>query len=209
MAAQFCNRCDIIQIMASSNALQIYRQLEKQGIRLLDYGVLSQITGYTKKNTLYKLADKLVENDIITKLTSGKFLVNDAGVGEFEVANYIYQPSYISLESALSYYGILAQFPYSVTSVTTRKSRKMQIKGKEYVYSTIKSGLFNGYVKLDTFLMASAEKALVDMAYFNTKGISNIDLSELDLSSIDRTKLRDMARMYNGQVNRYLEEIYD
>src|SRR3989338_11146761 len=37
-----------------------------------------------------------------------------------EISSRIYQPSYISLESALSFYGVLSQIPQVLTCVTTQ-----------------------------------------------------------------------------------------
>src|SRR3990167_1954479 len=198
---------DTIRIMGSSDALAIYKQLQEKNIKFLDYGVLAKFTGCTNKNTIYKIADRLIEKTVITRLTDGKFMVIDSNLNDFEIANFLYQPSYISLESALSYYGILAQFSYSVTSVSTKKSKKVVINAKEYSYSTIKDELFAGYVKLDSFLIATREKGLLDMVYFDTKGITKIGQGDLDLNSIDETRLQEFAKKYNRQVNSRLNEV--
>ena len=45
-------------------------------------------------------------------------------------ANYLYQPSYISLDSALSFYGVITGFSYKITSVSTKKTRSLIIDEK-------------------------------------------------------------------------------
>lgn len=182
--------------MESLSTLKISQKLKQSNIRLLNYSNLSAITGCTNQNTLYKLTQRLVEKDVIATLTAGHFLVVDSIVSEFEIANFVYQPSYISLHSALSSYGILSQFVYSVTSITTRKTKTMVIAERDYSYSHVDQRLFWGYQKTDGALIASPEKALLDSLYFMSKGIISLDIDDLDLSSINRRKLEKMVHQF-------------
>lgn len=77
----------------------------------------------------------------------------------------------MSLETALSFYGILDQFPYTVTSITTKKTREVKCRGKVFSYSQIKKDYFNGFKKQDNFLIAHPEKAVFDFAYFAYNGL--------------------------------------
>jgi len=175
-----------------TSTLGLYKQISDSKVKFLDLTYLSTLSGVVNRNTLYKIAERLVNENVLTKLTRGKFLVPKSNTSDFEVANYLYNPSYISLETALSYYGILSQFTYTITSVTTKKSKNIQIAGKQYQYSQIKQVYFNGYVKRDEFLIATKEKALFDTLYFSSKGLINIDFAELDVSQINLKLLKSM-----------------
>lgn len=169
-------------------------KIEKSGLKFIDYSVLARLTGNYNKNSLYKMANRLEKKKILTRLTgAGKYYLTKSNPTEFEIANYLYKPSYISLESALSFYGILPQFVYSVTSVTTRKSKKFLFQNKEYVFSHLNENVFWGYEKNNNILIASPEKALIDSLYFVSKNLIDLDFLELDLSVINKRVLLEMA----------------
>jgi len=175
-----------------TSTIAIYKKLEQSGVKFVDYAYLTLLTGVTNQNTLYKIVTRLIEKNILQTLIDGKYQVTNTIATDFEIANYIYNPSYISLESALSYYGILAQFPYTTTSITTKKSNVYKISSKEYKFSQIKKDFFNEYKMIDGFLIATAEKAVFDLIYFSIKGVVKIDFSDLDLSSVDMKKLKSI-----------------
>ena len=188
-----------------TSTIAIYKKLEQSGVKFVDYAYLTLLTGVTNQNTLYKIVIRLIEKDILKTLIDGKYQVANSNSTDFEIANYIYNPSYISLESALSYYGILSQFSYTITSVTTKKSNVYEISEKEYKYSQIKNDFFYGYKMIDGFLIATAEKALFDSIYFSLKGVININFKDLDLSSVDIKKLESMIIASNDErmINKF------
>lgn len=83
------------------------------------------------------------------------------------VANLLVQPSYLSLEYALSYYGLIPDIVRACTSVTTKKTRIFENKTGNYRYRHVKNDLFFGYVKKNGVLLATPEKALLDYLYLN------------------------------------------
>ena len=195
--------------METSSVLNVYRKLQKRSIKFVDYTILQHITGLKNRNSLYKLASRMKQKKLLFSLNNaGKFLVADSNPSEFEIANFLYQPSYISLETALSFYGILAQFVYSITSITTQKTQKFIVSDKEYTYSQIKKDFYWGYVKKDNFLIASPEKALLDALYFFSKGVINLSLKELDLSAINKKSLFVFQKRFNDNgVNKQIKKL--
>src|SRR3989339_1335591 len=65
---------------------------------------------------------------------------------KFEIANKLYQPSYISFETALSHYGIIPETVYVITSATTKRFNELNIKNSVFKYYKIKKKLFFGYI---------------------------------------------------------------
>jgi len=86
-------------------------------------------------------------------------------------ATKIYQPSYVSMEMALSFYGIIPEAVFTVTSVTTRKTKEFKTPQGNFSYQKIKKEAFGGYdtIKNDkfSFNLALPEKAMVDFFYLN------------------------------------------
>lgn len=143
------------------------RDLEKMNLGVFNW----QLSSWQKKGYLKKIC-------------SNFYQFTNEGVPKEKIANTIYQPSYISLEYALYYYNLTEDVAFQITSVTTKKTKRI-LSGKDiYIYQKIKTDAFTGYqtVKIDNFdiLMALPEKALVDFFYLNPKNIkSENDFLEL------------------------------
>lgn len=176
--------------METYNKLQIIRRLKDTHINLFALDDFSRLFSIQKRNTLYKKIARLEKDGIIKKLIKGKYLFTFDQPHQFPVANFLYTPSYISLESALSFYGIITGFPYKITSVTTKKTKSVVTENIEYRYIQIAKDLYFGYEKKDSFLIADREKSLMDYLYLMSKGLRSEDLSEFDLSLIDRKKMK-------------------
>ena len=111
----------------------------------------------------------------LKKIVKGYYVFSDLELNDnvlYEIGNRIYRPSYISFQTALSYYGLIPESVYGMTSASTRKTYHFKTPIAEFVYRTIKPRLFFGYhlVKYDHkyFKMASMEKAILDYFYVNS-----------------------------------------
>ena len=83
-------------------------------------------------------------------------------------ANHIYGPSYVSQQWALRWYGLIPERVYTMTSVTTKRTRMFENSLGRFTYEQVKPEYFAigiNHVEEDgvSFLMASREKALCDM----------------------------------------------
>jgi hypothetical protein len=87
------------------------------------------------------------------------------------LANQIYGPSYVSLEYALSFYGLIPEFVAEVTSVTTKRQKRYETPVGRFSYVPIPTKLFSvGFTLLqvtnyESALIATPEKALADLIY--------------------------------------------
>lgn len=194
-----------METISKQKAIQV---LIKKKINLLDVNTAQKIFSFRNENSLYKFLQRLERADILKRVTKGKYLFSLKETNDYELANFLFTPSYISLESALSFYGILAQFPYTITSVTPLKTKKIIYNEKEFEFAHLKSEYFFGFIKKDNFLIALPEKALLDELYFISKGLTNISLDELNLSIIKKEKLRRMMKYYNFLPLKNLVEKY-
>lgn len=102
------------------------------------------------------------------------------------VANQMYRPSYISLYSALSHYGMIPEFVARTASVTTLKTVSFSNVVGTFDYRHIKPDLFWGYHMIDSInqrkiLIALPEKALLDLLYLTPSLKSKDDMLQLRL----------------------------
>lgn len=114
---------------------------------------------------------RLIKNKDLFLLSKGLYTDNSNILGLY-VANAIYGPSYVSFDTALSYWGMIPEAVYSVTSATTQKLKKKKYNNfiGQFTYRDVPLKAYpfgikiieeNGY----RFMIASREKALCDKLY--------------------------------------------
>lgn len=194
--------------METYNTTEIIKALQGKSISVfsaIDFGRLFKIG---RRDTVYKKLGRLTQKKIITRIIKGKYLFNLNPPDDFVLANFLYQPSYISLESALSLHGIITGFPHAITSVTPKKTKIYSIFGKEYKYTHLAPKWFWGYEKKETFLMAGSEKAVVDYLYLAFKGLRSPETDEFDFSVINRKVLGNyLKRIADGRFLRFIKKL--
>ena len=111
----------------------------------------------------------------------------------FLVANLLQKASYVSLQSALSYYGLIPEVVNITTSVSTGRPEKLETPLGIYEFRHLKTDLLFGYqmTKLgdQSAMVATPEKALLDLIYLQTGGNSTAYLNELRLQNTDQLDL--------------------
>ncbi|MBU1322714.1 hypothetical protein KKE48_03720 [Patescibacteria group bacterium] len=179
--------------MTSISAVKAIRIINQSRLQFVTPTAISQLFDLTKKNTVYKLLQRLEKYQLIHRLNHGQYLVTNSSVTDFTIANFLITPSYISFESALSFYGILAQFPYPITSATTKKSVVIDALNKEFQFTRLSGKFFFGYQSINRQLIACPEKALIDSLYLMSKKLRWLNLDELDLTPINKNRLKQLA----------------
>ena len=180
--------------------IEIIRKHQEKDLAIFTLADFSQLFAIENKHTLYKKIQRLEKRKIIKKLIKGKYLCLFQKSNEFIIANFLLTPSYVSLESALSFYSIITGFPYQITSITIKKTKTYFINQKEYQYSQINQGLFWGYEKKENFLIADKEKSLLDYLYLSFKGLRTFDIEEFDLSQINKKKLKSYYKKIKNPI---------
>ena len=138
----------------------------------------------------------------IKKIIRGYYIFADLRLDEnvlFEIANRIYSPSYISLEMALSYYHMIPESVYGLTSATSRKTMVFATDVGDFIYHTVRPKLLFGYKLVNysgkKFKIAEPEKALLDYFYLNTSIQSKDDFAGIRIgkdqyfAQVDETRL--------------------
>lgn len=142
------------------------------------------------------------EKGYIKKIVRGYYVFSDIDINEptlYHIGNRIYNPSYISLEIALSYYNLLPETVYTVTSVSTKRTYRFRTPVGEFSYRSMKPELFFGYKIIKNnnicYMIAEPEKALLDYLYLNPSYNTLKDYKELRVNaeifkeSINKEKL--------------------
>ncbi len=160
----------------------------------------------------------------IKPLAGGYYLLADQAIDEmvlFMLANKIYEPSYISLESALAYYEIIPETVLGVTSVSSRKTKQSDTGWGVFRYRSVKPQYMIGYQVIDNspgkkFKIACLEKALLDYLYLHSDIQSIADFEELRWNRTQLHGLLDHSiftryisifdkRALENRVNQFLE----
>lgn len=193
--------------MSSLSSLTISQKLNQQNIPLLDTTSFQRLFNISSRNTVYKTLQRLTKQNILQRLNPGKYLVTNLKPSKFAIANFLYSPSYVSLESALNHYGILPQFPFTITSITTKRTKAIE-NHSTYDYSHLSPQFYWGFEQQQDFIIATPEKALLDLMYFASKGLRQLPVDELDLSVVNKKKLKNNAKnITTPQFTNYFKEI--
>jgi predicted transcriptional regulator of viral defense system len=188
--------------------LQALQTLQASGKKIFTSADLKKILKTNTDSYSYVLAGKLVKEKVLERISKGYYVLVSNRPLDFELANALYRPSYISLDSALNYYGILIQSPQQITSVTTKLTNSISNDGKTFAYSTIDKKYFTDYQKIDNFLIATPEKALVDMMFTVALGRGSLSIEELNLQSVNKDKVKELAsKIKNKAFKSYFESI--
>ncbi len=132
-------------------------------------------------------------------------------INPFNVANIIYRPSYISLHTALEFYGHLPEKVFENESITIHQTRKWHIPLGVFSYRSLDQKRFWGYYLHSSinnnkpsetaFFIAYPEKALLDLFYLSP-GKWTVDcLQEMrfqNLDSLDRDRLSQFTERFNS-----------
>lgn len=151
------------------------------------------------------------KKDYVKKIRQGFYIFSDLQINEkilFIIANRIYEPSYISLEMALSIYGIIPEAVYGITSVTSQKTKNFKSPVGDFIYRHIQSDLMFGYELREHdghhYQIAEMEKVILDYLYFNSKISDNESFEGMRFNT---SELKEKLNI--EKFNKYLEAFHN
>jgi hypothetical protein len=184
--------------------VEIHKALVQRASYPLPHQVLlSLLKDYKRPNDKI---NELIKECALTPIKKGLYIAGpslDAGKPEpWLLANYIYGPSYVSLETALSFHGMIPERVYGVTSMTIKASRTFSTGAGVYTYTKLPLPYYAygieqiRFREKQTALIASKEKALCDKI-LTTSGVlfrsrSQVQSYLLEDLRIDPMKLREL-----------------
>ena len=197
------------------NFKEFYRTLEGNKYYLFSYEDVLVFFPGEKRASLARTLSRWGKKNWIYSLKRGLYELTyprNLNIPDLFIANKLYSPSYVSLETALSHYSIIPEVSMAVTSITSKPTRTFKNKHGLFVYRTVKPASFTGYhtEKYDNFdvLMAEPEKALVDYIYFKTyhhKKFNAVEerLDKESISRLNKNKLNKYAKLYHFNLKRF------
>lgn len=126
----------------------------------------------------------------------------------YEIANLIQVPSYLSLTTAISYYGLTTQVQQDFyESIALNRSVSVEVKERTFNYSKIKKEFYFGFTKKDNFFIAFPEKAILDALYLQFLGRYSLDLSAMDIRKINFVELNKKAEIFPVYFKKYIKRV--
>lgn len=186
----------------------IYRDfLNKIGTYIFTVEQAGRILGSSHVNITLSRWEKMGE---INRLKRGLYLVSNKPVDEQVIANFLYQPSYVSMETVLNHSGVIPDVSGVITSVVTGKPRRFGNEEGSFSYSRVSRHLFFGYelirdVKSGLLMkIATPEKALLDYMY--VRRVRQLDEVRIERDNLRKTVLLDMAKSYPGWIRKEIKK---
>lgn len=140
-------------------------------------------------------------------------------------ANMLYKPSYVSFEYALSFYGLIPERVYTITSASTSRNKEFETPLARFSYTKVPLRAYPLGIewKFDEndggYMIATAEKALCDKIY-SDKRVSNIKKDEIeiyleddlrididDLKSLDSKLIWKISMAYSSKTLQQIASI--
>ena len=174
--------------------------------------LIEELSDY--KNPKTKI-QRMVKNHEIFPIAKGLYETN-RNVNPFYLADPIYSPSYISFETALSYYDLIPERVYAIKNATFNKKKKKEFKTifGIYTYQDVPKNAFpygTELISIDgyTYKIATKEKALLDQLY-STSPIQNMKemreylfenmrINEIVLDTFDKNNVLNLSKLYHSR----------
>lgn len=179
--------------------IDVQKQMRKAGIKVFTTVEFQRVTGMSATGSR-KFLLRYTALGVFWQIKRGLYAVRDDRFNSWQVANKLYQPSYISLETALSHYGCIPETVYGITSITTRTTREFEACELVFYYHSLKREAYTGYAPLkingETVLVAEPEKALADYLYFVHLGKKSFN-DRLTVKNLGHEKLWHYLKLFN------------
>ncbi|HMB30628.1 MAG TPA: hypothetical protein VKN82_02255 [Desulfohalobiaceae bacterium] len=125
---------------------------------------------------------------------------------KFQIANLGQVPSYISLLTALDYYGLTTQVQRDFfESLALKRTKEIVVDTSVFKYTKLSADLYFGFQRQKGFFIASPEKALLDAFYLISLGRYALDVSSLEIRRLDRDKLAAESEYFPLTTQRLLQ----
>jgi predicted transcriptional regulator of viral defense system len=167
-----------------------------------------------------------IKKGYIIKISKQFYMFSDQPSDEFLlffISNKMVHPSFVSLETALSYYHLIPEGVYTITAVTSHKSKSLATALATFTYRQMQPKLLFGYqlvpFRQQVIKIAEIEKTILDYFYLKTNFCSQADFIEFRFNclefkeKVNLEKLKNyLAEFENRQlekrVNHFLKWVY-
>ena len=197
------------------NFIEFSKKIEE--FKLFETRELKLVLGNDFNRTTLINIKNWINKGYLIMVRKGLYILSDFRneIDAMAIASKIYFPSYISLETALGYYGIIPEAVFTITSATSKKTNKFSTPLGNFSYQKIKKEAFGGFeTKKErnvSFNLALPEKALTDFFYLN-RNILNGEKEQFEGYRFsedfkyNKNRLLQFAKQYKNKKAMFLTE---
>ena len=164
------------------------------------------LAGKVKANHVRQQLSRWVKSGRVYQLRRGLYALappyQKVKPHPFLIANRLQRASYVSGQTALAFYGMIPDTAQATLSVTSGRPERLETRLGVFEFRRVKTELLAGYRMIglgqsqpkQQALVATPEKALLDLIYLQPKGDSAEYLGELRLQNLERLDLDELRR---------------
>jgi len=162
------------------------------------------LSGQRSPANVRRQLDRWVKSGRVLRLRRGVYILTEpysnAAAHPFAAANALKKASYVSLQTALSHYGMIPEYVPVTTSVTTGRPEELTTPIGRFQFQHVNPRLFFGFAEVEVSrdqraLLASPQKALIDLLYLTPHSDQVEYLRELRMS---RPEYFDLDNLHGG-----------
>lgn len=173
----------------------------------------------------YSAVSRALKNGLLIRIRRGLYRIDERMVSLFELAQELHGPSFISLESALSYHGWIPEAVYTTTSTCIRRSVEISTPLGLFSYSAGPIDHFYLGVERceneDIFLIASPWRAVADLIHVERRNWNSLNdlcgdlrIEQESIWNSDVGVLEDLVKKYpncrvRNVLNKFLKSLGD
>jgi len=167
----------------------------------------------------YSIVKRAIKKGLLTRLKRGLYLIDGKTKqllpDEFELALLLYGPSFVSLESALSYHGWIPEAVYTITCVSAKRAKEFKTPIAIFSYKRIPAeGFYIGVnriaIKGGTIFVATPWRAIADLIYTKRKSWKNLEHLVGDLriekDALIKSDVKQLKVLTEGYPSRRVRE---
>jgi predicted transcriptional regulator of viral defense system len=197
---------------------EVFKELTEKKYYVFSCEDLCAFFSFEKKTTIKQYLSRWKKGGLVAALRKNLYELTypkPYGISDMYLANKIYAPSYVSLETALSHYSLIPEVSMAVTSITAKTTRRFKNNHGLFIYRSVRPQAFRGTTIENhngfNVLIAEPEKALADFLYFKTLRVKSFDAAALRLDkkrirNLDRKKMDVYAGTYGISIKGILHD---
>ena len=168
----------------------------------------------------YGLVNRAIKEGFLIHVRRGLYVISLPGrstsLNLFELSQFIYGPSFVSLESALQYHDAIPEAIYSITGVTIKRSNEFSTPVGDFSYQSVpKAHFLLGVKRIEqnnaSFFLATPWRAIADLMYVQRKSWDHLDeLCEdmrIEIEWIQRIDNNILGELKTNYPNKKIREI--
>ena len=126
----------------------------------------------------------------------------------YRISNFLQVPSYLSLITALSFYGITTQVPQGFfENVCLKRTVSFEAEGVTFNFMKLKKSYYFDFEKKNNVFMATKEKAFIDAVYLYSVGKYKLDTSAIDFQKLDIERIKKLIEVFPDKTKRIVSKL--